>query len=250
VFLEVHHKAGVGLALQNDLFVARNIPTGRIFEVSSVGSLAIAPHMPFIHEHYGDSVLYVDQSADPQTLYKQIVSHMDWVRNNNKKALEMAEKAREITAAKFSAKNMLEILIAYHKASMEKGGWSWHGNTPEVAVIVRAGGRSLDILKRCFDSLKNQVYKNIRPVVVLYKPLEGLQAFLDGYKDVFSKIDVVKCMGGIRSKTLWAGLNHVYEEKIPYFGILDDDDEYFPNHISNLLQTIHNVMIKCSSTNM
>ncbi len=238
---EIYRQAGVGLSLQSKEFVDYNIVTNRILEITAAGAVAIVQKMPFIEENFGDSVLYIDHRKPDKELYKDIVSHMDWIRAHPLEAAEKAQKANQILKSKFSAEEMLDRYLEYHHASMKYGGWSLSipkKSQPEVAVIIRAGGRPIEILERAFDSLKKQVYQNIRPILVLYKKLDYLEEFLEKYRPFFTKIDVVECWGGIRSTTLWAGLNYVYNQNIPYFCILDDDDEFFPNHISNLFETL------------
>ncbi|MBY0281380.1 MAG: glycosyltransferase [Alphaproteobacteria bacterium] len=239
--LNAYRQTGVGLSLQNNAFVDYDIVSNRIFEITAAGAVAIVQRMPFIEEHFGDSVLYIDHTKPEKDIYIDVVAHMDWVRNNPEKAAEKAKRANLILKDKFSAEQMLDKLIDYHHASMKQGGWSLtlpKEDQPEVAVIVRAGGRSIEFLRRSFDSLKNQIYQNVRPILVLYKKLDYLKEFLEEYRSSFPKIDIVECLDGIRSTTLWAGLNHIYDQKIPYFCILDDDDEFFPNHISNLFETL------------
>lgn len=239
--LETYRQAGVGLSLQGASFVSYDIMTNRIFEITAAGAVAIVQRMPFIEEHFGDSVLYIDHTKSETDLYKDVVSHMDWIRNNPKEAAEKAERANQILKDKFSSEIMLDRYVEYHNESMKYGGWSLptsKESQPEVAVIVRAGGRPIEMLRRAFDSLKKQIYKNIRPILVLYKKPDYLEDFLEEYSSFFSKIDIVECWDGIRSTTLWAGLNYVYDQKIPYLCILDDDDEFFPNHISNLFETL------------
>lgn len=239
--LNTYRRAGVGLSLQNPSFIDYDIVSNRIFEITASGAVAIVQRMPFIEEHFGDSVLYIDHIKSDKELYKDVIAHMDWVRDNPDAAAEKAQKANQILKDKFSAEQMLDRFIDYHQESMKYGGWSLSipkKSQPEVAVIVRAGGRSIEMLRRSFDSLKNQVYQNIRPIIVLYKKLDYLEEFLKKYRSYFAQIEVIECLDGIRSTTLWAGLNYVYKQEIPYFCILDDDDEFFPNHISNLFQTL------------
>ncbi len=239
--LNAYRTAGVGLSLQGKAFVDYNIASNRIFEITASGAVAIVQRMPFIEEHFGDSVLYIDHTRPDEQLYKDVLAHMNWVRTHPEEAAQKAERATQVVREKFTSERMLEEFIQYHKESMKYGGFSLpipKERQPEIAVIVRMGGRPIEMVRRAFNSLKNQVYKNIRPVLVLYRKPDYLEELLNEYKTFFSKIDIVECLDGIRSTTLWAGLNHVYNQNISYFSILDDDDEYFPNHISNLFLTL------------
>ena len=56
------------------------------FEIAASGVPIIASRMPFIEDHFQKNVLYVDQAAPPELLFKQIASHMDWIKNHPEEA--------------------------------------------------------------------------------------------------------------------------------------------------------------------
>ncbi len=110
----VYREAGVGLCLHRSEFIQDDVPTNRIFEIAASSAVVICTRMPFIERNFGDSVLYVDQSASADTMARQIMSHMSWIEHNKDKARSMAEESNRIFNANFALETVLEGVINFH----------------------------------------------------------------------------------------------------------------------------------------
>ncbi len=113
--LEAHHRAGVSLLLHHQLHLNGAAPTGRIFEAAAANTVIISDQHPFIMQHFGDNVLYVDTQQDAAGIFKQIDDHMTWIRAHPAEAQQMADNCHAINAQKFSLEAQLQKLIAMHQ---------------------------------------------------------------------------------------------------------------------------------------
>lgn len=98
---------GVCLVLHSDIHLNHGMPSGRIFEAASASAVIISDLHPFVLEHFGDSVLYVDQELSGEELFEQIDGHMEWIRNHQEEALQMAESAHQVFEEHFVLENQL-----------------------------------------------------------------------------------------------------------------------------------------------
>ena len=104
---------------------------------------------------------------------------------------------------------------------------------PIVEYIIRIGSRAVTTVERALASLAAQTYQAIAIILVQFHPVTGLDAMIDRYRARFSSIrHIVVANNGSRSTAWWAGLNAVSAE---FFGMLDDDDTLFPNHVASVM---------------
>ncbi len=108
-------KHGIVLVIHSDTHNHEGIPSGRIFEAAAASTVIISDENPFIKEHFGDSVFYLDTSASAKAMHAQIVKHLDYIYQNSEKAREMAKKAHQIFADKFDMMNQLLQLEALNQ---------------------------------------------------------------------------------------------------------------------------------------
>jgi phosphoglycerol transferase len=107
---------------------------------------------------------------------------------------------------------------------------------PKVEVIVRIGGRGLDYIERCLNSLAVQSHRNLGLILVYYREVAGLDLLLEKYKTNFVSIkQIASRPTGFRSTSLWDGIRAVDAK---YFCNQDDDDTIHRNHISSLVSLL------------
>jgi phosphoglycerol transferase len=107
---------------------------------------------------------------------------------------------------------------------------------PTVEYIVRIGSSQVATLARALDSLAAQTYQAIAVILVQFHPITGLDAVVDHYRSRFRWIrHIVVANNGNRSTAWWAGLNDVTAD---FFGVLDDNDTLFPNHVASLMDRL------------
>lgn len=235
--LERLHQAGVGLCLHRQEHQQAEVASMRVFEIVAAGALAICSDHPFIRDAFGDTVLYLSDPLDPATTPQEVADHLDWIRQHPKAAQAQATAAHDIFQQRFALEPVLQGILPYHqRLSQRHQGQYAAPSAPRAEVIVRVGSRPLATLSRALDSLAAQHYPNVGAVVVQYKPLDGLQALLDRYRQRFAITWVDSQTHRCRSTQLWAGLNALRGE---YFGILDDDDQLYPRHMASLVDLLH-----------
>lgn len=101
---------GIGLVLHNHEHMLDGIPTSRVSEVVSSGSLIISDQNPFIKKFFGDNAFYFDTFGNEEEIYKQIKQHIIWIQNNPEAASAKAKLAHEIFKEKMTIEKHLETL--------------------------------------------------------------------------------------------------------------------------------------------
>jgi hypothetical protein len=192
----------------------------------------VACDIPWLRNHFGDSLYYFNQNDTPARITERLREILVEIQESPATAAERAQRAREIFETHFAADVLLQRAMEYFEA--------WRGPRtapdrrahPEVSVIVRCGGRSLSVLGRALSSLRDQTHGRVTAILVMWRDFgtAELQRFVTGG---LVNLRVVKCLEGDRSATLTAGLQAI---ETPYFAILDDDDAWFPTHLERVFE--------------
>jgi len=235
--LQALRNAGVGLCIEHPDFQSEGIPTNRIFETIASGAVAICSRSAFNKRWFGDNVLYVDIDESPAKVSAQIKAHVSWVRTHADEAAVMAANAQAAYRENLSPEKMLENLFTYHEENLIRKNYVAPVNAdvkePKVGVIMRAGGRSENYLRRAIGSIARQSHKNITLFLILWDTPPGLDDVLASCPE----LDIVckHLPGGGRSDCLWAGLQSAKQSGCDFIGMLDDDDEYHINMVASLV---------------
>lgn len=230
------NEAGIALCLHREEHLKHDVPSMRIFESASAGAVIITENSTFAMRYFGDSVLYVDQNADALQKVTQIRAHYDWILSHPTEALALAVKSHEIFNSHFSLENLLIKLPDFLCRVKTVGNYDINIDqliAPKVEIIIRIGGRGLNYIERCLDSLAEQSHQNLGLILVVYREVAGLNLLLDKYKTRFVSIKQISSNPtGFRSTSLFDGIRAV---DAPYFCNQDDDDTIHRNHISSLV---------------
>lgn len=228
---------GIGLCLLSDEQYRDNVISNRVFEVTSVGAIAICPDIPWLRSHFGDSLYYIDQSLPHSYLVRQILLRREAIYRDPAAAADKARRAREIFERHFAAEVLLGNAVAYHhrvsaqrKATLALGA----EQAPPISVIVRCGSRPLAVVRRAVESIASQSYGRFNVILVRHSALD-LSPLTSLASPNIESIRIIDASAGKRSTSLWAGLAAV---KGDYFSVLDDDDWYFSNHFETLFHPI------------
>ena len=108
-------KNGIYLLTHSDLHIKEGNPSLRLFEAAAANVVIISDRNPFTIEHFGDSVLYFDQNADSETMYKQVKNHLEWIYKYPEKAKQLANRCNKIFAKKFNLENDLIRIAQMHE---------------------------------------------------------------------------------------------------------------------------------------
>lgn len=106
--------AGICLVIHSSNHLESGIPSGRIFEAIASSAVVISDRNPFVEEHFGDTVLYVDQNKSAEELFNQVEDHVCWIRSHKEEANSMAKKAYDIYRRKFLLEDQLIKLGDWH----------------------------------------------------------------------------------------------------------------------------------------
>jgi len=228
---------GIGLCLLSQNHGRDDVVSNRIFEVTSVGAIAIASDVPWLRRHFGDSLYYVDQSLPSPYLVRQILLRREEIYRDPEAAIEKARRAREIFERDLAAEVMLENAVAHHRrvsgdrqAALAAGA----RHAPLISVIVRCGSRPAEMVRRAVESLAGQSYGRFEVILVRHRDMDLSPIAGTAFPNI-ECIRVVEAPAGKRSTSLWAGLRAVKGE---YFSVLDDDDWVFSNHFETLFHPV------------
>lgn len=105
--IECIGQMGVCLIMHSEVHNQHAIPSGRIFEALAASAVIISDRNPFVVEHFGDTVLYIDEELSGEEMFEQVNEHMMWIKENPEEALEMAEGAHDIFEEKFLLEQQL-----------------------------------------------------------------------------------------------------------------------------------------------
>jgi hypothetical protein len=223
---------GAGLVLLSEQHLRDDVISNRVFEIASVGAVAVACDTPWLHKHFGDSLYYFNQHDTSDRIIERLREILFEIQENPEAAAERAQRAREIFESQFSAEVLLESAVQYFERWKRPRIAPDRQTHPEVSVIVRCGGRSLSVLGRALSSLRDQTYGRVTAILVMWREFDAveLKRFVTGG---LVDLRIVKCSGGDRSATLSAGLQAI---QTAYFAILDDDDAWFPTHLERVFE--------------
>jgi hypothetical protein len=136
--MDAMRKSGVFLCLHCDDQLRSNTPSTRIFEGAAASSLIISDRHPFVEKNFGDSVLYVDQEASPEEMFRQIDGHVQWAQSHPEEAEAMARRSHAVFMDKFRLENEVERIEEFF-AKLPNRGQPRPGRTATAARIPLAG---------------------------------------------------------------------------------------------------------------
>jgi Glycosyl transferase family 2 len=223
---------GIGLAMMDDRWIQEDVISNRIFEISSVGAVAICPDMPWTRKWFGDSVLYFDPSRPVEETAETVRAHHAFCVRNPDRAGAMAKEARQIFERHFAAEHMLTNAWDYHirqQAALAARREAMPP-APEISVIIRCGGRSVQMIRRAVDSIRSQTYGRFQVIFAKYRDID-LSAIAEDRSGAIIGCTSFFIESGGRAEMLYSALRHI---ETPYFAVLDDDDFWLPEHMETL----------------
>ena len=233
-----YRAAGAGLCLNagDDL---NGLVSPRLLEIVASGAVAIANRSDHLAGIFGDTLLYIDSAAGIDAARDQIFAHLAWVKANPEEAHRKIIRAHRIFADTFAIERLVPNLVDLHRKTLVAKGYvpapSERPETmPSVSIITRTGGRSRPFLERALDSLVAQNYPNLQVIFVLHAHFDWMGALIAKYTPAL-KFKIVEALGSLRSTAIVRGMQAVDTD---LFGMLDDDDEFLPNHVRTLVKTL------------
>ena len=102
---------GIAICPHSNIHRKAGIPSSRIFEIISSGAIAISDKNSFVEKYFGNNVLYYDQDASEEEIFKQIDSHVRFLQSNPLEADKMARRAHKILQENFTSDRFVQAII-------------------------------------------------------------------------------------------------------------------------------------------
>lgn len=232
---KTYASCGLGLVLLSAGHLREDVISDRIFQISSVGAVSICPDIPWIRKWFGDSVFYFEPFRSAHEITTRIADIYEYCQLNPDAAARMGEAARAVFEQDLCAERLLTNAVDYHEVNRRKSTRRQKrlGAPPQIAVIIRCGGRAASYVENAVNSIRSQTFGRFKVVFVKYKPFDlgGIVSRASPNIDSFIEIEVPN---GNRGQTLFAGLAKLRELDTEYFAVLDDDDFWLSNHMESL----------------
>jgi len=230
----VYAETGIGLAIMDEQWLREDVISSRIFEISSVGAVAICPDMPWTRKWFGDAVLYFNASGTVAEMVAEIGAHHAFCLADPAAAKLLGQRARAIFEQHFAAEHMLRNAIAYHhrKQAERVARIAAMAPSPPITVVIRCGGRDIGTLRRAVDSVRRQGFGRFTVLLAKYRDID-LTAITSERGGAIDGFDEFLIEGGGRAQMLFAGVKRV---ATPYFAVLDDDDFWLSDHMEALFR--------------
>ena len=242
--IEALRAAGIALCLHKAAHRTYNCPSMRLFEAAAAGALIITDNFDFPREWFRDNALYIDADLPAPMVVKQIIRHVTWAQRNREAANRLAKGANALFRRSLTLESMLRTLpefveklcVVRHMTAPSPAPSIASASRPAAPVveyIVRVGTHAADTIARALDSLASQTHSRIGVILVQQGAVDGIEGVVEAYRSRFVSFrHLVVPENGYRSTALWAGLNAV---TAAYFGLLDESDSLFPNHVATVI---------------
>ena len=129
---------GVGLVVLSREHRLDDVISNRIFEIASVGAIAICPDVPWIKANFDDAVAYYSSDRSVNVNMAEIEAILAGIKADPKAAAAQAARARAIFEERFAAERMVASAIDYFEAWRAKPRPA--GPAQPIDVVLRLNG--------------------------------------------------------------------------------------------------------------
>jgi hypothetical protein len=249
------NQAGISLVLSSQAHAQSEMMSSRIFESSAAGAVIICNENPFARRHFGDSLLYIDTTLPVKETRRQVESHLNWIKSEPVKALELAKQAQSIFRESFRLDTCLERIyegLPARKAKLECG-YMPKRREEEICVVFLMPEFRSDILEQHIASFQAQKNVTIRGLLAM----DAKDAELFGPRGVRSRLGEAQSPLEIapihfmerRSDGTAKGrkrtgevisevLRSLVEEDERYVCIVAPNERLFSDHLGSLLRAL------------
>lgn len=236
--LHTYAKHGIGLGINHPDMDNEGIPTCRTFEIAAASAISIFAKNSYIEKQYGDSAFYVDKNTSTQNLAAEIINIINWVRSHPRQAQEMAKSAHDIFNNQLSLEFFISNMVNMHNDVLASKGFLKSKpvsaeKRPKVTYFVYV--ENIDAIENLVRSIKNQTYNNINLILLADLNNKNAETALKGFES--NNISVMHYNGINCNATL---MNMLLNNDTEWFGILNNYDVLFPNHVSILMKRYAN----------
>ena len=246
------HKAGISLVLSSEGHRESELMSSRLFESLAAGAVIISDENAFARRHFGNTLLYIDTRQDTETLYQELLNHLEWIRSNSEDATKLARGAQEIFLKNFRLDDCLKRIydsLPARKQELECL-YTPRRRDERVSVILLMPEFDPDILDRHLRSCLSQKNVSIRAVLAMdgrdlerfggrvRSQLAGLRIpvevkTLDYFERTQSGTIVSRWRLG---RIILQAIEELIEDE--YFCIVSPDSKLFSDHLPSLLRSL------------
>ncbi|CAO3453953.1 hypothetical protein [Azospirillum argentinense] len=228
--IERAHACGMGLCLHLPAHFETGIPNMRIFELCAAGALTVADRHPFILEHFGDTILYVDTTLGEEATAEQILAHGDWARSHSAVARDMARSAQAIFLERFSLERLFAPLPDLLSGIRSEAGYhtARRGLLP-ISVVLPIGEGGVAEARERLDTLAAQTALPAEIVVAGHGAAALTRTVLGALANVLCVVELPA--GHLEGSALWAGALASSQRWVTW---LPDGARPFPEHLAAL----------------
>lgn len=176
-------KYGICLVLTSKKHRNDEVVSVRVFEACAAGAVIIADEHAFFRKHFGDSILYIDNTKPPEEVFEEVMAHYRWIAANPDKALEKAQRAQAVFHKRFTLQKYVTDLCAQHERRKNAvTEWAWDTKTPvSIVVPIVELDVELDDIIAFNEAINRQVSSSIEVVYVADRSLQ------ERFGDLFSQ---------------------------------------------------------------
>ncbi len=249
------NQAGISLVLSSQAHAQSEMMSSRIFESSAAGAVIICNENPFARRHFGDSLLYIDTTLPVKETYRQVESHLNWIKSEPAKAVEMAKQAQSIFRERFRLDTCLERIyegLPARKAKLECA-YTPKRREDRICVVFLMPEFRSEILEQHIASCQAQKNVTIRGILAM----DAKDAELFGPRGVRSRLGEAQAPLEIAPIHFWerrpdgspkgrkrAGevisevLRSLVEEDEEYVCVVAPNERLFSDHLGSLLRVL------------
>ncbi len=230
--------AGIVICLEGGDNQQQSINTTVIKAIAS-SAIVITSHTDLLESYFGDSLYYIPRETFVDTLPAVIKKHLTCILQNIDEANLKCKKSHEIFSQHFQLDSLLDNFQALHEKNLVAKGYLPNPNPdvenklPSVTYIMRTGGKHRPFLERALDCLVAQKYPDLRVIFVTHVKVPFINEIIQQYPTL--KFKVIESIKSRRSEAIRDGMAAVETD---LFGLFDDDDELYPNHVRSLVKTM------------
>jgi hypothetical protein len=210
-----------------------------IMKLIASSTIVIAHQTKHLEKCFGENLYYIPQSAQINKLSDVVQAHIKDILNKPSLALIKSRQAHQIFVESFAFDKQLPTLLKLHESALIDKGYVPHPDPkietslPSASYIMRTGGKNRPFLERALDCLIAQQYPDLRVIFVIHAHFDYIDEIIAKYPSL--KIKVIESIKSRRSEAIRDGMAAVETD---LFGLFDDDDELFPNHVRSLVKTL------------
>lgn len=210
-----------------------------LLKVISLSMPVLSAHTDSLQNIFSDNIYYLSTQDSYTKIPETIESTLRQMKDNKALTLNKCRRAHEIFLDSFTMEDVLSRFLTFHEKTLIDKGYmpnpdpEFEKALPSVSFIIRTGGKYRHFLERTLDCLVAQQYPDLRVIFVVHALFPYVDELITNYPSL--KIKVVEAIKSRRSEAICCGMAAVETD---LFGLYDDDDEMFPNHVRTLVYAL------------